>query len=227
MGGGWYRIWISGNLPDLTTDLEIWTLNSAADGSALEEDTNSVWWWGIMVEDGKAAPTTYIPTTDGTVTRNIDASTVTSLTTEVNNGYGTMFVKYRTHAGDAVANSGILSINDASSSDVIEMRMDAGVDHNTVITDVTSGTVDITDNTNIAELTTTKFATSWTVDNIANYTDGAAGGTDTTATIPTNLLVQLQFAAIGGGTTTGNIQIAVGAVWNRKRTTAFLDTITT
>tara|TARA_R110000851_G_scaffold333307_1_gene511970 strand:+ start:284 stop:2182 length:1899 start_codon:yes stop_codon:yes gene_type:complete len=66
IGSGWYRITVTMQADATDVTHKVYLSNVTADSGTTEEDTNSVWWWGIQVNIGATA-LTYVPTTTAAV----------------------------------------------------------------------------------------------------------------------------------------------------------------
>ena len=75
VGSSWYRISAIGQIVSGQTDGRFEIINTTADAVDTAEETNSVFWWGLQVEEG-AFLTSYIATTTAAVTRSADVPTV-------------------------------------------------------------------------------------------------------------------------------------------------------
>lgn len=82
VGSGWYRISASGQIVTGQTDGRFELINTTADAVDTAEATNSVFWWGMMVEEEfhTTVRTSYVPTTTGSVARNADVSIMSDVT---------------------------------------------------------------------------------------------------------------------------------------------------
>ena len=77
VGGGWYRIWASGQIVSGQTDAEIVIMNVTAN-EGTTADTNSLWWWQAQLEVG-AFPSSPIYTTTIAVARNAETLKTTDM----------------------------------------------------------------------------------------------------------------------------------------------------
>jgi hypothetical protein len=74
-GNGWYRCWVVfSSTTDLAGAIELYLADADTDNSLAHAGSVSVLFWGAQVEAG-SFPTTYIPTTSSSATRNADVLT--------------------------------------------------------------------------------------------------------------------------------------------------------
>ena len=74
-GNGWQRISAVGQIVTGQTDGRFEIINTTADADDTAEIVDSVFWWGLQVEEG-ASSSSYIPTTTVAVTRSVESCTV-------------------------------------------------------------------------------------------------------------------------------------------------------
>jgi hypothetical protein len=119
-GNGWYRCTMTATAISTVSSagLLLWLINSAtsarAESNSLE---TSVHLWGAQVEAG-AYPTSYIPTTTATVTRNADAISKTGISDLIGQTEGVLFIETAALNNDLTGNRSI-SISDGSSDNRI------------------------------------------------------------------------------------------------------------
>jgi hypothetical protein len=92
-GNGWYRCTMTATATatSVGNGFLLWLITSAASARAEYNDlATSVHLWGAQVEAG-AYPTSYIPTTTGTVTRNADVISKTAISSLIGQTEGTIF----------------------------------------------------------------------------------------------------------------------------------------
>lgn len=158
--------------------------------------------WSCPQIEASAFPTSYIPTTTTTVTRNADVATMT----------GTNFSDwYSAGAGGVVARvlpstvSGTrpaLQFDDATADEVITLRGNT-TNPELVIVDGGSPQAQIDAGT-IAANTAYNLGAAWNTNNCAAAVNGGAAVTDTTATIPT--VTQARLGSDGTNYLNGHLQ---------------------
>ena len=85
--GGWYRITCGGQIVSGQTDGELVLTNTTADAVDTAEETNSVAWWGVQVEE-VTIPTSYMPTGAASTTRAGDSMYLENSAGELKSAYG-------------------------------------------------------------------------------------------------------------------------------------------
>ena len=96
VGNGWYRISITATTTTTAIRAIVYTVNGASNSYA-GDITKGVALWGAQLEAG-AYPTSYIPTTSASVTRNEDLSTTSGMNTFIGQTEGTIFLDIDTIA---------------------------------------------------------------------------------------------------------------------------------
>jgi hypothetical protein len=97
-GNGWYRCTMTATATATASGngFLLCLITSATSGRAETNSlTTSVYIWGAQVEAG-AYPTSYIPTTTATVTRNADAISKTGISDLINSEEGVLFIEFKT-----------------------------------------------------------------------------------------------------------------------------------
>ena len=114
---GWYRISASGSIGTKTNmRMRIYTANDLGQVIYLGDGTSGLYVWGAQLEAG-SYPTSYIPTTSSSVTRNADVISKTGISSLIGQTEGTMFVDF---VCNGFADYGTpLCINDGSTANSI------------------------------------------------------------------------------------------------------------
>jgi hypothetical protein len=115
-GNGWYRCWVSltSDAADTTGEMRIQLADADNDNTVDLDGTSSIFVWGAQLEAG-AFPTSYIPTTTASVTRNLELVTSTSLSGEVGVLDGSFYVRAKQDPATNGANT-IFQIDDGSNA---------------------------------------------------------------------------------------------------------------
>ncbi len=179
IGGGWYRIFLTGQLASGATTTIVEIHNQTADGSGTEEATNSAWWWGANLVPGRLS--SYIPATTGKVTRTAEAvsATVTSLLGSAN----TMVIAARTGYGAGV----VWQIDDGTENERYRIERNSSNELRLFVTDGGSEQVGASGLNlgTVADDIDFKLAIRLAANDFASSLDGAAVVTDTSGTLPT------------------------------------------
>ena len=94
VGGGWYRVSITGSKSIVGQGFLILVLNDASESSYTGNGTSGIYIWGAQAEAG-SFPTSYIPTVASQVTRSADAASITgaNFSSFYRQDEGTLFVE--------------------------------------------------------------------------------------------------------------------------------------
>jgi hypothetical protein len=117
VGNGWYRCTMTYTPNATTSAVHSYAIVSSASAARVEINSlsTSVFLWGAQIELG-AFPTTYIPTTSASVTRNADSFQLSNVFTNnlISSAGGTWFVEVRNNLIFARDNSNRFGIADTS-----------------------------------------------------------------------------------------------------------------
>jgi hypothetical protein len=205
---GWYRCTVTATATATAATSIVFTMLSGTIAGYLGNGTSGVYLWGAQLEAG-AFPTSYIPTEATAITRNADVATMTgtNFTDWFNASEGTFFAQTLTPVGASGAINRLLSANDGSTSNRIEI--DTGTNPNTTIlrinaSGVNQGTVTVD---GVADFQTRRSVFAYKQDAFAMAVNGGAVGEDTSANVPTvdRLLIGASFAT-GSSYANGLIQ---------------------
>jgi hypothetical protein len=176
VGNGWYRLSIS--LVNTNQTIFVFRLDSAL------TTANNVMFWGAQLEAG-AYPTSYIPTTTGTVTRNADAISKTSISDLIGQTEGVLFVEMAALSNDGTFRQ--ISLSDGSTDNRILL------DYTTVSNQVrmfcaSGGTSFVNSNFNITNsLSFNKIAFKYKINDFALWVNGVEVATDLSGSVPIGL----------------------------------------
>jgi hypothetical protein len=199
-GNGWYRCTMTATATATASDngFFLWLINSAtsprAEGNSL---ATSVHLWGAQLEAG-AYPTSYIPTTTATVTRNADVISKTGISDLIGQTEGVLFIETAALNNDLTGNRSI-SISDGSSDNRIGINYNSTSNNiQTVVTvaGVTQTSINyvLADETDFA-----KIALRYRVNDITLWVNGEKRGTDITSyTLPSVDFTKLAFDSGAG-----------------------------
>jgi hypothetical protein len=184
VGNGWYRVWITeATTSEDVTQLIIYNSEDGvwANRNYTGDGSSGIYIWGLDIEAG-AFPTSYIPTTTASVTRNADVCSTTTLDW-LNANAGTLYAKGR-FAHAAAAERTLACIDDGTATDRIRLYMDAAenINFETINSADTNGASDGA--AVIAVDTFFKGGGAYADDDVRAAVDGTLSAADTTAGIP-------------------------------------------
>ena len=202
---GWYRIKA---VITTTADIPILMFILASDADATRSYTgdgaSGCWIWGIQYESGGLFVSSYIPTTDLTVTRNQDTLSYSASRNLPLTAPGSMFKRLMVPFV-AAANAGfIASTTSASDEQGVRMDYSNATVRSQVITTTTQA--NISASSALVSGVAKRVGMTWALNNVVAYVDGVIKGTDTVAAMPTGHTA-IRLGADGGGSTPlyGNI----------------------
>ncbi len=184
-GNGWYKISASINGTYNTRFYSRIYLSNVAvpsdpPNNFYTGESLSAYIWAAQLEEG-SYPTSYIPTSGGTVTRNQDIFTRDGIGSLINDSEGVLFVEMAALSNDGT-NRGI-SLNDGTSSNRLLLYFSAASNQIAVISTGFAGSIIYT---LPDETLFNKIAVRYRANDITLWVDGASRGTPiTSATIPT------------------------------------------
>jgi hypothetical protein len=184
VGNGWYRCSATVTANSTASDNCIWNLGAGGTNIYTGDGYSGIYIWGAQLEAG-AFPTSYIATTSASVTRTIDAASMT----------GTNFSGwYRQDQGTLMANASgavsttyqvrVLSVNDGTANNRADISLNAtsGVSLFTVTTGGVSQAQLI--GAAVTSSTTFNYAGAYSANDFAGSLNGATVQTDTSGTVP-------------------------------------------
>lgn len=180
-GNGWYRIWTTFDATTTATNIAIVVCNGDNVTTSTSSSSYDFAVWGMQFE-AKEKPSSYIPTTTVSATRDAD---ILSYTVEAQSEFSLITIQTLKDIGVTRASA---SLNDGgSTNERVDHRSDIGSGDKSRSLGVdggatqwnTSGTITTVDGSRHTMTTSAK------VNDITIYVDGAVDSTDTSATIPT------------------------------------------
>jgi hypothetical protein len=221
VGNGWYRCIITGAATITTTgNALVVGLITSATSPANEVNTlsTSVFLWGAQLEAG-AFPTTYIPTSSASVTRNIDVAQLTGAQILIGQTEGTLYWEGTLTSGF----DDIFYLNRSVTNSVFLYKNAI----NNIIFRIYYNNLFITITNATAYTGTVKIAASYKSGDSVLYINGVQVGTSSTAFAFTGDLadIVLNNTAYLFGNATKSVKSA--AIYNTRLTNAELATLTT
>jgi len=228
VGDGWYRCTLVGKPDTSGASIRVLFTVQTADGQNTWDSTGeSLYLWGAQVEVG-AFPTSYIATTTASVTRNADLASMTG--TDFSDWYnateGTFYAVGQSTSSTLSCTQ--WSASDNSSSNRLQNNInftDPGNVIRLLVNASGSAQADISVSFTYSATSPVKAISAYKQNDIAVTANGAALGTDTSATMPSN--DRLYFGArFDGATGFLNGHIAKFYYWNTRKSNSFLQNIT-
>jgi hypothetical protein len=221
VGNGWYRCSMTAlSILGGNTSTSIILVTSATSPRAEQNTlTTSVFLWGAQLEAG-AYPTSYIPTTSASVTRNADVIEKTGISDLIGQTEGTMFVDIELKAYDNLpkwiaflgTGSAYIGIYTDSSSRFFAEITNAGIQFSNSTYTFSVGQ-------------RYKLAIAYKVNDFAFYINGTQVATDNSGTVPTTSQFGFQYNTIANNLTQRYYNSA--ALWKERLTNDQLATLTT
>ena len=176
VNNGWYRCIISASTASANASIALAVFPDVVSG------TGTVYAYGAQAEAGAFA-TSYIPTVGSQVTRAADSASITTLTPWFNAAAGTMVASFDVASVSDTGNKNVWSFY-TSATNNLRLWLWGGAPTLARFSalDVTQQ-VDITSSA-LTTNTVVKSASAYTLNNYAASFNGAAAGTDTSATVP-------------------------------------------
>ena len=222
VGNGWYRMSLMATTNSSTTlGHEIYISDDSANPS-YTGNGSGFYVWGAQLEEG-SYPTSYIPTTTASVTRNADEISKTGISALIGQTEGVMFAEFKA-LGSYDSNNMILALSDGTASNRIFLNLTSNVGHlEAVIT--SSGSTTVAYEGSTPAIGYHKVALAYKNNDVVVYIDGALVHTDTSATIPATS--KLNIGSYVDGTIQFNSGINSAILFPTRLTNAELASLTT
>jgi hypothetical protein len=223
-GNGWYRCTMTATATatSVGNGFLLWLITSAASARAEYNDlAKSVHLWGAQVEAG-AYPTSYIPTTTATVTRNADVISKTGISSLIGQTEGTVFmdINWEEKSGVYFINS----ISNGSTSNEIYMSFGNTFENSIRFSIFSGGSASVTFNSSVLTSGRYKIAFAYANNDATAYINGTQVFTDNTVSVPSTSEMKFLRAndTLGYSGT-----INASALWKTRLTNAELISLTT
>jgi hypothetical protein len=223
-GNGWYRCWLTFTTDGTDTSgaCGIFICDGDGDSNVARDGTSSIFIWGAQMEAG-AFPTSYIPTTTGSVTRNDDSISTTDVSW-LTQGVGTMYAE--AGAGETAGGTGdLVNMSDGTPADRLLLTRDSGNNARFYCIDgfATQANIVKAD----AHPGTVKYAAAYSANDFAAYFDGTAGTPDSSGIVSSDISKVNVGSRENGTSEVWNGHIKEVAYWDGRLPDETLDDLST
>lgn len=200
IGNGWYRLVVNYTLNGTVTSHRMRFYPSGVNGVMTGDGTSGLYLYGAQIEVG-AFPTSLIPTTTTTLTRNADVAVMTSTNFSSWWVATTGGIVTRATPSTISGTRPVIQFDDTTANNLIALR--GNIADPELYIKATTDQVQIDAGTLTAG-TAYNLGASWNTNNCAASLNGGAVGTDLSATIPT--VTQARIGCDGTNYLNGTIQ---------------------
>jgi hypothetical protein len=223
-GNGWYRCTMTATAT-ATVSSNGFQLGLITSATSARRESNSletsVHLWGAQVEAG-AYPTSYIPTTTATVTRNADVISKTGISSLIGQTEGTVFMDINWEEKSGVYY--INSISNGSTNNEIYMSFGNSFNNSIRFSISSGGSYSVTFNSSVLTSGRYKIAFAYANNDATAYINGTQVFTDNTVSVPSTS--EMKF--LRANNTSGySGTINASALWKTRLTNAELISLTT
>jgi len=195
-GNGWFRV--TATYTTTSTSSVVYFVNASADNvnAYSGNGVNGIFLWGAQLEAG-AYPTSYIPTTSASVTRNYDQFIKTGISSLIGQTEGTLFLDVNFNGIESnvtTAIDSLMLLDDGTTNNIIGIALDTPSSNpKTLFGFVRIGGAfqALIYDSVIATNTRYKIALAYKFNDIAFYINGQLIGTDTSVSIPATSNIRL------------------------------------
>ena len=182
MNDGWFKISTT-VLGTSGTAFNLYALDNFGNISYTGDGTSGFYVYGAQLEQG-SYPTSYIPTSGSTVTRNQDIFTRDGIGSLINSTEGVLFVEMAALSNDGTFR--IISLTDGGTTNRVSLIYNTS-NNNIRVMVVSTSTVFDTSNSVTSTLDFHKIAIKWKLNDFAVWIDGVEVATDTSGNTPVGL----------------------------------------
>ena len=188
-GNGWYRFSIRGTATSTqATSIFIQMQNNATDSPYIG-DGSSFYLYGAQLETG-AIPTSYIPTTTASATRNADVCSVTGVSGYIGQTEGTLYAEVDLRNINTGAFRRIIDVTDGTSGNRLQIQTN-NTDSKIRISIFTAGSEVWVFTSSLTYTGITKIALAYKNNDTAYYVNGSLVSGTTSITVPATNRIQL------------------------------------
>ena len=199
-GNDWYKISLTSNLSAVSSEVYLWSIDSATSLRAslsTGNGTDGYYVYGGQLEQGSYL-TSYIPTSGSTVTRNQDQFTRDGIGSLINSTEGVLFAEMAALDNDLTTR--MISLSDGTNTNRIHMFYHS-VSNEIAVNYRVSGTTEASIGFVVSNITNfNKIAFKWKSADFSLWINGVEVGTDSNTTmLPADTLNELAFEQGDGG----------------------------
>jgi hypothetical protein len=217
-GNGWFLVSVSGTIPTAGTH---YVRLQDANGGAAGDPSKGFFVYGFQAEAG-SYPTSYIPTTSASVTRNADVISKTGISSLIGQTEGTLFVEANVQSGYD-ANNLFITLSDGTSSNMIFINRVGGIaEYYIEAGGVMSASFSMA---TILPNGVHKLAVAYKQNDFVFYVDGVLINTDTSGNVPA--MSRINLGSYIAGSLPYNDGVKAAALWKTRLTNAQLASLTT
>ena len=220
-GNGWYRV--IQTFTTVTGGSTTFRIRLKQVSAYLGDGTSGLYLWGAQAEAG-SYPTSYIPTTSASVTRNADVISKTGISSLIGQTEGTLFLDYLYTELDINGNIPITIGLDAANHAYIYFRNNGVIRCDFIVGAAAQGRID-TSSSYAVKGTRYKIAFTYKANDFSVYINGQLIGTDNIGAITGLSDLFFNYPYFSGANATSNINAA--ALWKTALTNDELATLTT
>jgi hypothetical protein len=177
--------------------------------------------WGSQIEQA-TYPTSYIPTTSASVTRNADVVSKTGISSLIGQTEGTLFVEVYNYNNFTSTSSVPFSISSGSFGNAVYFEVYQNLWYASVFNGFNA---QFQQNAGTLSIGLHKLAIAYKANDIAYYVDGNLIASSTSGTIPT--CSRADIGTVGTSTTPEEMQVKATALWKTRLTNTQLAQLTT
>jgi hypothetical protein len=219
-GNGWYRCSITA-----TTVNRFTVLHASSNGGNTAPVNSETALWGFQLEASSSYPTSYIPTTSASVTRNADVISKTGISSLIGQTEGTIFFEGVIYGENSSVNRRILSISNGTTANAINIQTPA-INSKLEFEVTNGGATQVfisAANNSLVYGQNFKAAFAYKNNDFVAYINGVQIGTDTNGTVPT--CDKLSFDR-GNNTSNFEGSAKAAALWKTRLTNDELERLT-
>jgi hypothetical protein len=222
-GNGWYRCSITA-----TTVNRFTVLHASSNGGNTAPVNSETALWGFQLEASSSYPTSYIPTTSATVTRNADVISKTGISSLIGQTEGTLFVDVDFTHTNKGSNEYLAQIWSSNVTRILLYRSSVSGQIGVIIIQSSSTIYSFLSTVNTNERHKVAFA--YKSGDIAFYIDGSSVSTSSSSFSPFSSLQNYDLGihtASGTPIEIGDYSYNASALWKTRLTNDELERLTT